>query len=115
MKQHGTFSFCKQRIIGTEAYILTRMELSPMLTNKDFSCLDQLSTKALHTQSLGIGVATIAGTTATFLMCHLSPSLCNDLVDRDQGVPLAVALGSRIALSALFLEHSDLVTLDVLQ
>ena len=100
------------RIIGTETYILTRVELGTMLANKDFTGFDQLATKALHTQTLGIRIATIAGTSATFLMCHLASSLCNDLVDRNQGVPLAVTLGPFIALAALLFEHSDLVTLE---
>ena len=84
MEQYSTFSLCEQGIIGAKTYVLTRVELCSMLTYEDFSGLYQLATKALHTQSLGIGVATIAGASATFLMCHLLSSLCNDLVDRDQ-------------------------------
>jgi hypothetical protein len=89
------------------------MELGSMLADKNLTGFDQLATKALHSKTLGIGIATIAGTTATFLMCHLQSSLCNDLVDRDQGVPLTVTLGPAIALAALLLEHSDLVTLQI--
>jgi hypothetical protein len=32
-----------------------------MLANKDFTCFDQLATKALHTQTLGIRIADHCG------------------------------------------------------
>jgi len=84
VEQHLTWDFRKNRIVGTHSYILTRMELGPTLTNNNFTCLDKLAAKTLHTQTLGVGITTIAGASATFLMCHFSFSLCNHVINFNQ-------------------------------
>jgi hypothetical protein len=58
-------------MILAESYIGARMKLGPPLANYDVTGKDQLTTVALDSKSFGFGIATVLGTAACFLVCHI--------------------------------------------
>ena len=72
MEEHRSLSFGKQSVVLPTTDVQSRMELRPMLTDQDLTSLDELASEALHSQTLGIGVTTVAGTTAAFLCAIFS-------------------------------------------
>src|SRR6516164_3481002 len=52
--------FCKEGIVSSDADIHARFELRSTLTDENGSTGDQLTTKAFHTQPLGMTVAAIS-------------------------------------------------------
>ncbi len=60
----------KQGMVPTTSHIVTGMNPGAALTDDNAASFDCLTTKHLHTQALGIGIATVTCTTACFFMCH---------------------------------------------
>src|SRR5690606_3310510 len=94
------------------------VEARAALTDEDLAGADDLATEALHTEALGVGVATVLGAGSTLLTCHgsvlrsyrreRSDVDCSDL---DLGVPLAVTLALLVTGLVLVLLDDDLGTL----
>jgi hypothetical protein len=70
LKDHRAVNQCKQGVVFATTNIGSGVEASAALANQDVAGRDFLSTKALNAKALGYGIATVAGTTACFLMCH---------------------------------------------
>src|SRR5258706_9291943 len=67
---HNAVDQRKERIVAAHADILTRMDLGAELTNQNIARAHSLAAENLHTASLTIAIASVAGTAACFLMCH---------------------------------------------
>jgi hypothetical protein len=59
LKFDHTLNLRKNRIITTQAYITTRVEVGTALANQYFSCFDGLTSKTFHTQPLTPTVTTV--------------------------------------------------------
>jgi hypothetical protein len=59
LKFDHTLNLRKNRIITSQAYIATRVEVGTALANQYFSCFDGLASKTFHTQPLTPAVTTI--------------------------------------------------------
>jgi hypothetical protein len=46
------------------------VELGATLTHDDVASLDDLTTEHLHAKAFTFGIATVAGRTASFFVCH---------------------------------------------
>jgi hypothetical protein len=57
---HHTIDQCEERIVTPNPDVVSRVDLRPALPNEDAARGDKLSTKALHAQTLGVAVTTIA-------------------------------------------------------
>jgi hypothetical protein len=63
-------SQCKKGVVLADADIIAGVKLGAPLANDDAASGDQLTAKALYAKALGIGVTTVTGTAACFLMSH---------------------------------------------
>ena len=70
LKHDLSVNQCEKGVVLAAADIGTGVELGSTLANQDITGVDFLTAKALNAQTLGNRIATIAGTTACFLMCH---------------------------------------------
>lgn len=61
---------CKQSIIVTATDIVTGVEFGSALAHEDIPSFDHLSAVAFDSQAFGVGVATVSGTSRSFLMSH---------------------------------------------
>jgi hypothetical protein len=59
-------------VITAAANIFTGVKLGATLANDDVSRQNFLSAEFLYAKSFGLGIASVTGTTACFLMCHKS-------------------------------------------
>ena len=66
-----TCSESEQGIVAAATNVLTRVELGAALTHDDLAGLNLLTTEALDTETLGLGIATVAGAGSTLLSCHV--------------------------------------------
>src|SRR5438552_655306 len=57
-------------MVAAHPNVYTRVHARTALPHDDRARQDQFSVEALHTQSLGLGIAPILGATATLLVCH---------------------------------------------
>ena len=69
-----SFAQSEQSVILTATDILAGMEMSTTLTNQNIARTYEFAGKALATKTLGLGIATIADGTLTFLVCQYIPS-----------------------------------------
>src|SRR5690606_24290338 len=60
----------KDRVILAQTNANARMELSSALTDDDVAGQHRFAAEALDAQALGLGITTVASTTACLLMCH---------------------------------------------
>ncbi len=70
-----TVNECEEGVILTHANVVTSVELRAALTNNDATSVNSCVTENLYTKALSLGVTTVAGRAATFLMCHFLASL----------------------------------------
>lgn len=70
MEFYGTANFGIEGIVRAKTGILAGVELCAVLADDDLAPLHDLAAEALDAKALGIGIASVAGTTAAFLMCH---------------------------------------------
>src|SRR5262245_39034960 len=61
---------CEQRVIHTEPHIQAGFEASAALTDQDAARADELATKPLDPEHLGIGVTTVSRAADTLLVRH---------------------------------------------
>jgi len=98
----------KEGPIAAGADVLASVQLGAALTDDDIASNDLLAAKDLNAEALAVAVATVAGGSLSFLMCHGSGSfLDGDGVDLDDRKLLAMALLLFVALALLFLEDND--------
>jgi hypothetical protein len=69
-KSHFAGHRGKQCIIFTATNIFAGMDFGSALTQNNAASMDQLTTGHFHAKAFGVAIATIPGTTATFLMSH---------------------------------------------
>ena len=62
----------EKRVVTAHADVLTGMPLGSTLANDDVACDDRLAAKLLNTQTLRIGIATVAAGTLSLLMSHVA-------------------------------------------
>src|SRR5690606_14189326 len=91
-KFHRTFRFGEQGMVFTYANVFTWMKLSAALTNDDAAGVDGLTAENFNAKAFTFGIATVAGTTACFLVSHEYVLLRVDAGDFNVGVPLTMAL-----------------------
>src|SRR3569832_2194386 len=104
----------EERVVLAHADIGAGMELGTALTHDDVAAGNLLAAEHLHTQHLGVGVATVAGRTACFLVCHGSLLARVNFGDLHFREVLTVATLAVRGLAALFLEGDDLLAAAVL-
>src|SRR5690606_22615452 len=78
-----------------KAGVVARVELGAALTDQDVACGHGLAVETLHTEALGLAVATVLGAADAFLVCHvllLASRSADDVGDADLGVGLTVAV-----------------------
>ena len=109
MELNSACDLSKECVVLAASAVLTRMDLRSSLPYDNLSSLDKLSTKSLDAKALCVRIASVAGRSATFLMCHLSSSLAYNRIDCDSRICLSVSLGPSITLSS-----AELVDLDLL-
>jgi hypothetical protein len=79
-KFHRAVGFGEQGVIGADADIDAGAILRPTLPNEDVAREHIFSTKLLHAKALGMRIAAVTSTTASFLVCHLT-NLLQTLID----------------------------------
>ena len=60
----------EQGVVLTHADIGAGMESGATLAHDDGASRDQLATKGLHTEHLGLGIAPVSRRAAAFFLCH---------------------------------------------
>jgi hypothetical protein len=72
-----TIDESEESVVFTDSNILTLFERRAALTNDNVASYDAFATKTFNAKTTTCGIATVAGTTACFFMCHfLNPSAC---------------------------------------
>jgi hypothetical protein len=69
-KLHFSGDLGKQGVVFAHAHIEAGVETTSSLSDKNGSAGYGLAVEALDSQSLGVAVATVSGTTYSFFMCH---------------------------------------------
>src|SRR6478672_1015259 len=75
----------EQGVVTATADVGAGVEVGAALADDDLAGLDDLAAEALHTQVLGVGVATVASGRSALLMCHCSRPFLLDAGDLDAG------------------------------
>ena len=114
-KRHVAVHQGKQGVVLTDADIDTRVELGAALTHDDGASADRLTTKSLHTEHLGLGIAPVSRRAAAFFLCHDLFPLCRNGADQQFGELLTMTLPFLVVLATAHLEDADLVVLAVCQ
>ena len=57
-------------VVVSTTDVRPRVEVCPPLAHNDFASFNNLATKALHSQVLGVGVATVSSRGRSFFVCH---------------------------------------------
>src|SRR5258708_12426597 len=112
-KFHGSVSLRKQGVIGTNADIHTGTILSAALADQTLAREHILNAELLDAQSLGMRIAAVASTAASFFVCHISSLrlLSDDRSDLHIGIGLPMGLLALVMLAAAKLHDSHLVAL----
>ena len=58
----------EQRVVGTLADIVARMDVGTALLDKNVAGKHELTVRTLHAETLGFGIAAVTGGTHTFFM-----------------------------------------------
>src|ERR1051326_5898885 len=96
----------EQRVVAAPADQVARVEVRAALAHDDLAGEDLLTAEALHTESLGVGVATVARARRTLFVCHLGrllPARDAGYLDLGQRLPVTLAL----VVASLVLELVD--------
>ena len=67
---HGSVSEGEQCVVLATANVVARGDVRAALANDDLAGLDGLAAKDLGAEALGVGVATVTGSTLAFLVSH---------------------------------------------
>src|SRR5258705_11284656 len=60
----------KQRVVSAHAHVRAGMHHGAALAHEDLSRIDALAAIGLNAQALGLGIPSVARTSARFLVCH---------------------------------------------
>lgn len=71
LELHLTVHEGEQGVVVTDSDIGAGIKLCAALADQDAARFDDLASKALDAQHLGLRISTVAGGTLSFLMCHL--------------------------------------------
>jgi hypothetical protein len=67
---NGALSQGEEGVVATATHVVTGVEVGAALTHEDLASVDQLTTEALNTQTLGVTVATVSGARSTLFVGH---------------------------------------------
>src|ERR1700689_748183 len=112
-KLHRAVSLGEQSVIGTDADIYAGTILGAALTDQNIAREHILTAELLDAQSLGMRVAAVARTAASFFVCHIISLrlLSDDRSDLHIGIGLPMGLLALVMLAAAKLDDSHLVAL----
>src|SRR5579884_3841778 len=103
-------------VVGAKPDVVARVPFGTTLPDNDVACHDAFAAVLLDAAVLRIRIAAVARGTDAFFMCHCRPrSTEGNVVDTDFGEALAMPTLARVVLSALLLEHDDLLAAAVTQ
>jgi hypothetical protein len=71
LENDSSVNQCEQGVILAASYVGSGVELGATLANQYIASCNFLPAETLNAKALGNRIATVAGTTACFLMCHL--------------------------------------------
>src|SRR5450756_1544774 len=71
---HRTWSQREQRVIAAAADVQARVEVGAALANDDLAGRHDLTTEALHAETLSVRVTTVARGARALLVCHGEPA-----------------------------------------
>jgi hypothetical protein len=109
-KLHFAIGRRKQGVIFTDSNVGTGVKSRAALTNNNAACRHFLTTKNLDAKTFTFGVASVAGTSPCFLVCHaLLLLLALDTGDFHLSEPLSVTSFVTIVLAAIELNNLDFV------
>ena len=94
----------EERMVLTHAYVVAR--------------LGELAAEQFDAESFAFRLTAVLRTTYTFLVCHVSSflqGLCNNFFHKNLRQRLTVPVAFLVSRAAFFLEHQDLVVLEVFQ
>src|SRR5690606_6673890 len=69
-ENYFTVNQCVQSVVFTHAHVFTRVVLRTSLSYDDVASNCCLSSENLHSQSFGMRLSTVFGTTNSFFVCH---------------------------------------------
>src|SRR3954447_12987618 len=72
-EEHVALGQREQRVVATAADEIARVELRAPLAQDDLAGVDQLTAEPLHTETLSVGVAAVAGAGRTLFVSHGCP------------------------------------------
>src|SRR2546427_2791695 len=75
LESDDPWHFGVQGVVSAAPHILSRLEPRTTLTNNDRAAGHELSVKSLHSQPLGVGIASIARAAETLFVRHFRSSL----------------------------------------
>src|SRR5690606_7819048 len=67
---HKAIGFGEQGVVFAQAHVHAWVKLGAALTHDDATGIDGLAAEHFNAETLGVGIATVAGTTACFLVSH---------------------------------------------
>jgi hypothetical protein len=67
---HNAFDFSEEGVVLADANAIAGVELGAALTHDDITGLDDLAAEHFHAKAFTFGIATVAGTTTSFFVCH---------------------------------------------
>jgi hypothetical protein len=97
-------------MVLADTNILSRVEARATLANDNAARLHCFTTKPLYAEAFAFGIASVTGTTTSFLVCHcLNPPLRRNSSDFYLGEPLAVTSFLPKVLAAIEFNDLDLL------
>ena len=108
----------EERMVLTHADVLTGIVHRAALTDDDVARLGELAAEQFDAESFAFRLTAVLRTTYTFLVCHVSSflqGLCNNFFHKNLRQRLTVPVAFLVSRAAFFLEHQDLVVLEVFQ
>ena len=68
LETNNAGNLCKKGVIGTNADIYARMDVSAALANQNVACRYNLTISTLNAKSLGLGITAVLGRTYALFM-----------------------------------------------
>ena len=106
LKRNDPVHESENRIVFAESYVFAWVPFRSRLAHDDAAGCYELSHGRLDAEALRIRIASVAGRTLSFLMCHL-PVPLRYLRDFHSGVFLAVADSAAVVFAFLVFECDD--------
>lgn len=100
----------KESVVPPDTDVDSRLKPRSALANDDAAGRDQLSPEPLHTETLGIAVATVAGASDALLVCHDVYSLLANCSNFNFCVALAMPAADPVSFAPLLLEDENFLS-----